>query len=95
MRRLKCSRAIDENLTHEPDRKSHGVDGMRIWKMRAGISIDARLVRRARLGAMVVYRSSPHNHVWRTKTVLLTEDGIGTSEIVREVSVSNFTLDSL
>jgi hypothetical protein len=44
---------------------------------------------------MVVYRSSPHNHVWRTKTVLLTEDGIGTSEIVREVSVSNFTLDSL
>jgi hypothetical protein len=39
---------------------------------------------RAALAAVVANRNSPQKHVWRAKIVLLTADGHGTAEIMRQ-----------
>src|SRR6202453_3344759 len=61
---------------------------MRVWEMRTGITIDLNAVDRARLEVIAADRNTPQKHVWRTRIVLLTADGIGTNEIRRETGVS-------
>jgi len=56
--------------------------------MRAGISLTVSPENRPRLLALVKDRNSPQKHVWRARIVLLTADGVGTSEIMRETGKS-------
>jgi hypothetical protein len=56
--------------------------------MRTGVSIDVSPADRRRLSAIVADRTSAQKHVWRAKIALLTADGTGTAEIVREAGVS-------
>ena len=39
---------------------------------------------RTELAAVVANRNSPQKHVWRAKIVLMTADGHGTAEIMRQ-----------
>ena len=43
---------------------------------------------RMQLEAIVAGRNAPQKHVWRAQIVLLTADGCGTAEIVRNAGVS-------
>jgi transposase len=52
--------------------------------MRTGISVEVGVADRVRLEAIVADRNSPQKHVWRAKIVLLTADGVGTNEIMRQ-----------
>ena len=54
--------------------------------MRTGISIEVMAADRARLDAIVANRNSPQKHVWRARIVLLTADGLGTNEIMRQTA---------
>jgi transposase len=56
--------------------------------MRTGISIDVTTDDRERLLAIVHDRNSPQKHVWRARIVLLTADGRGTAEIMRQAGVA-------
>jgi transposase len=56
--------------------------------MRTGISIDVTAHDRERLLAIVSDRNSPQKHVWRARIVLLTADGRGTAEIMRQAGVA-------
>src|SRR4051794_29463592 len=56
--------------------------------MRTGISIDVTAHDRERLLAIVPDRNSPQKHVWRARFVLLTADGRGTAEIMRQAGVA-------
>jgi transposase len=56
--------------------------------MRTGITIDLNSADRARLEAIAADRNSPQKHVWRSRIVLLTANGIGTTEIMREAGVA-------
>ena len=56
--------------------------------MRTGIIIDLTPADRRRLGETVADRNSPQKHVRRARIVLLTADGAGTAEIMREAGVS-------
>src|SRR5579863_9006472 len=56
--------------------------------MRTGISITLRPVDRRRLAALARDRNAPHKHVWRAEIVLLSADGIGTNEIMRQTGKS-------
>jgi transposase len=40
------------------------------------------------LDAIVADRNAPQKHVWRAQIVLLTADGCGTAEIMRDAGVS-------
>ena len=51
--------------------------------MRAGIVVKVTRDDRRRLEAIVADRSAPQKHVWRTKIILATADGCGTTEIMR------------
>jgi transposase len=44
--------------------------------------------RRARLEAIASDRNSPQKHVWRSRIILLTAAGIGTTAIMRETGVA-------
>jgi transposase len=61
---------------------------MRICGMRSGITIKVSPEDRRRLEAVVGDRNSPQKHVWRTRIVLLTADGIGTNGITRATAKS-------
>jgi transposase len=61
---------------------------MRIRGMRTGISVHATASDRERLRAVIGARNSPQKHVWRARIVLLTADGHGTSEIMRQAGVA-------
>jgi hypothetical protein len=52
--------------------------------MRTGISITLRSIDRRRLAALAKDRNAPHKHVWRAEIVLLSADGVGTNEIMRQ-----------
>src|ERR1700758_4173514 len=52
--------------------------------MRAGITVELNASDRQRLAAIVADRNAPQKHVWRARIVLLTADGCGTAEIMRE-----------
>src|SRR5215831_4390922 len=51
--------------------------------MREGISIEVSAADRERLAAVVADRNSPQKHVWRSRIILATAEGYGTSEIMR------------
>ncbi len=51
--------------------------------MREGIIVKVSAADRSRLEAVVADRNSPQKHVWRSRIVLLTADGLGTVEIMR------------
>src|SRR5437016_6149487 len=61
---------------------------MGVCGMRTGITVDVKAADRARLEAIVADRNSPQKHVWRARIVLLTGDGLGTSEIMRRTGKS-------
>jgi transposase len=56
--------------------------------MRNGISITLKPGDRRRLKALTRDRNAPQKHVWRAEIVLLSADGIGTNEIMRETGKS-------
>ena len=56
--------------------------------MRTGISFEVSTEDRARLQALVKDRNAPQKHVWRCKIVLLSADGVGTNEIMRDTGTS-------
>src|SRR5438477_5325839 len=65
---------------------------MRVCGMRTGITVDVKAADRARLEAIVADRNSPQKHVWRARIVLLTADGLGTNEIMRQTAKSKTCL---
>ena len=56
--------------------------------MRTGISVTISPAVRRRLQAVVRNRNSPQKHVWRARIVLISADGIGTNEIMRQTGTS-------
>lgn len=56
--------------------------------MREGIVVEVSAADRLRLEAVVADRNSPQKHVWRSRIVLLTANGIGTVEIMRQTGKS-------
>jgi hypothetical protein len=60
--------------------------------MREGITVAVSASDRARLEAIVANRNSSQKHVWRARIVLLTADGLGTNEIMREAGISKVTV---
>ena len=56
--------------------------------MRTGVSIDISASDRLRLEAVVRDRNAAQKHVWRAAIVLLSGDGIGTHEIMRQTGTS-------
>src|ERR1700693_4238625 len=67
---------------------SQGLLVVRIWAMRTGILTELKAADRARLEAISADRNSPQKHVWRTRIVLLSADGVGTNEIRRRTGTS-------
>jgi len=61
---------------------------MRIRGMRTGISLNVTFSDRERLLAVVGDRNTAQKHVWRARIVLLTADGHGTTEIMRQAGVA-------
>src|ERR1700693_2970223 len=61
---------------------------MRVCGMRTGIKVDVSATDRIQLDAIVADRNAPQKHVWRAQIVLLTADGCGTAEIMRDAGVS-------
>jgi len=56
--------------------------------MLTGISISLGPSDRSRLLEIAADRNSPQKHVWRARIVLLSADGVGTSEIMRVTGTS-------
>ena len=56
--------------------------------MRSGVEVRLNPGDRERLEAVVVDRNSLQKHVWRAEIVLLTADGLGTNEIMRQTGKS-------
>ena len=56
--------------------------------MRKDFVVDANAADRARLEAVVADRNSPQKHVWRSRIILLTAEGLGTVEIMRRTGKS-------
>src|SRR4051812_32719969 len=56
--------------------------------MRPGISITLSLSDRRRLEMIASDRNTPRKHVWRAEIVLLSADGVGTVEIMRQTGTS-------
>ena len=71
-----------------PERDSGSCLRVRICGMRAGISITVSALVRRRLQALIRNRNAPQKHVWRAEIVLLSADGVGTNEIMRQTGTS-------
>ncbi|MGC1249748.1 MAG: IS630 family transposase, partial [Xanthobacteraceae bacterium] len=56
--------------------------------MRTGISITLKPADRRRLVTLARDCNAPHKHVWRAEIVLLSADGVGTNEIMRQTGKS-------
>jgi transposase len=56
--------------------------------MRTGISVTLTPAQRRRLKAIIADRNTPQKHVWRAEIVLLSADGVGTNEIMRQTAKS-------
>src|SRR5450631_869387 len=56
--------------------------------MRTGISFIVTPAVRRHLKAVARNRNSPQKHVWRAKIILLSADGVGTNEIMRQTGTS-------
>src|SRR4051794_30156548 len=61
---------------------------MRGCGMRTGISIVLTSSDRQRLEAVISNRNSAQKHVWRAAIVLLSAEGLGTTEIMRRTGTS-------
>ena len=61
---------------------------VRIWGMRTGITVEVNAADRLSLEAIVADRNSPQKFVWRSQIVLLTSEGVGTVEIMRQTGKS-------
>src|SRR5665647_2700345 len=61
---------------------------MRVCAMRAGKSLSVTSADIRRLKALVRDRNTPQKHVWRAEIVLLTANGVGTNEIMRQTGKS-------
>jgi transposase len=61
---------------------------VQIWPMRTGITITLKPSDRRRLQALSRDRNAAQKHVWRAQIVLLSADGVGTNEIMRETGKS-------
>jgi hypothetical protein len=61
---------------------------VRVCAMRTGISITLSSADRKRLQALVRDRNAAQKHVWRAGIVLLSADGVGTNEIMRQTGTS-------
>jgi transposase len=56
--------------------------------MRTGVSITLKPLDRRRLEALARDRNAAQKHVWRAQIVLLSADGVGTNEIMRQTGTS-------
>jgi transposase len=56
--------------------------------MRTGISVTLTPPDRRRLEAITKDRNAPQKHAWRAAIVLLTADGLGTNEVMRQTGTS-------
>jgi len=56
--------------------------------MRTGITVEVSPADHERLSAIAFDRNSPQKHAWRARIVLLTGEGCGTAEIMREAGVA-------
>ncbi len=56
--------------------------------MRSGIVVNVTSADRERLDRISKDRNTPQKHVWRAEIVLLSADGVGTSEIMRRTGTS-------
>ncbi len=56
--------------------------------MRTGITVAVSAADRGRLEAIIADRNSPQKYVWRSQIVLLTSQGVGTVEIMRQTGKS-------
>ncbi|MES0160307.1 IS630 family transposase [Mesorhizobium sp. C268A] len=56
--------------------------------MRTGILLTDSSIDRQRLGALIRDRNAPQKHVWRAEIILLSSDGVGTVEIMRQTGKS-------
>ena len=56
--------------------------------MRTGISLTVSSVDRQRLMALIRDRNARQKHVWRAEIILLSGDGVGTVEIMRQTGKS-------
>ena len=56
--------------------------------MRIGISITVSSADCLRLEGVVIDRNAAQKHVWRAAIVLLSADGVGTTEIMRRTGKS-------
>jgi transposase len=56
--------------------------------MYTGISITLSSVDRKRLQTIIKDRNAAQKHVWRAGIVLLSADGVGTNEIMRQTGTS-------
>jgi hypothetical protein len=56
--------------------------------MRIGITIKITRPDRHRLEAITRDRNTAQKHVWRANIVLLSTDGVGTNEIMRQTGTS-------
>jgi transposase len=61
---------------------------MRVCRMREGISITVRPSDRQHLLSIVEDRNARQKHVWRAQIVLLSAEGLGTTEIMRRTNKS-------
>jgi transposase len=61
---------------------------MRVFGMRTGITITVSSADHKRLQAIVKDRNAAQKHVWRAEIVLLSADGVGTNEIMRQTGKS-------
>ena len=56
--------------------------------MRTGISFEVTPADRRRLGSILRDRNAAQKHVWRARIILLSADGLGTTEIMRRTGKS-------
>ena len=56
--------------------------------MRTGISFTVSSADRLRLERTVQDRNAAQKHVWRAAIILLSADGVGTAEIMRQTNKS-------
>lgn len=61
---------------------------MRFWCMGTGMSLTVSSIDRQRLSALFRDRNAPQMHIWRVEIILLSSDGIGTVEIMRQTGNS-------
>jgi transposase len=56
--------------------------------MRTGISFTVSPTDRQRLAALIRDRNAPQKHVWRARIILLSAEGMGTVDIIRQTGKS-------